>query len=126
MKSDENGKATVRYNPDIPFAISLEDEEADVALFVRRVTTQLLPTTLDDARYLESGHLGIETCLMLSQRAFERLALLWAGLLPEQQRAYEDRLADFWQEFRAMRDANAALAERMLAERRKTNGNGNG
>jgi hypothetical protein len=101
----------------IRFHATDEIERGEVSVFVRSVVMQTLPMLRDYENYLFSGpgH-HPEALRIILEKSFENLTLIWLGLAPEMQRAFEDSLVDWWKEFKELRAQTKAKADAVIAK----------
>jgi hypothetical protein len=104
----------------IRFHATDETERAEVSIFVRSVVLQTLPIAQAWNDHLLAGSLNITGVQILLEQAFDQLTLIWMGLTPDMQRAFEDSLVEFWKEFKELRAQTKAKADAIIAKH-KTN-----
>ena len=114
LKKDETPKIHILNGDYLMF----EDDDIELALFLRKVVPQLLPKIERWRRTIEGGQFGIMEVLEMWREYQSDAGLLFAAHSPRQQPAFIEKIKDDWLEIKALEKQLYEKAVREL-ERRK-------
>jgi hypothetical protein len=98
-----------------------EMEEAEVARFVEKWVSDMLPRLQHLQCNIQSGNLPLGTLLAAQKEIFEGLSLFFCGLPPDHKYVMIERVAPGWAELLDLMERNRVLAKK-LAKRTAAHG----
>jgi hypothetical protein len=90
-----------------------EMEEAEVARFVEKWVSDMLPRLQHLQRNIQSGQLPLGTLLAAQREIFEGFSLFFCGLPPDHKYVMIERIAPGWSELVTLMERNRVLAQKL-------------